>query len=333
VAARGTSWYARRVQPFLAVTDENWFEYLSSQARDGRVDEVNFWSPTSKRPMKALRPGEPVFFRLKSPHNAIAGYGFFAHHAVLRLDECWRMFGWRNGDPDAVRFLQRIGGYRGVDLVGATLPDHALGCTVLRDAHYWPRSRWIPWGDARGWPRNVVRGLTERDPARAALLLGAVEADATRDGVVAELAGSYRVVTDDERLRRAALVVVREGQGTFRTRLLDAYGRACAVTGEHTEPVLDAAHIQPYLGPSSNNLQNGLLLTKEFHTLFDAGLVAVTPDYRVRVSPALRSRWKNGRRYYAYDGKPLEHVPERAGDRPSRDALDWHLRHRFQSAG
>jgi putative restriction endonuclease len=200
---------------------------------------------------------------------------------------------------------------------------------VLRDARFWQRERWIPWGAERGWAPNIVRGAQERDPARAALLLGAIQQDAAHAGVVAELGAAYRVVHHDERLRRRAEVVVREGQGTFRARLLDAYGRACAVTGEHTEPVLDAAHIQPYLGPTSNHPQNGILLTKEFHTLFDAGLVGVTPEYRVRVSPALRARWQNGRRYYAYDGKVLSTLPEDPSLRPSQEALAWHMHERF----
>lgn len=42
--------------------------------------------------------------------------------------------------------------------------------------------------------------------------------------------------------------------------------------------VLDAAHIQPCLGPRSNHPQNGLVLTKEFHALFDRGYVTVTPE-------------------------------------------------------
>ncbi len=115
----------------------------------------------------------------------------------------------------------------------------------------------------------------------------------------------------------------REGQGTFRSRLLDADGLRCAITGEHTEIVLDAAHIQPYLGPRSNHVQNGLLLTQEFHTLFDKGYATVTPDLRVRVSGRLTREWNNGRRYAVYDGQELRAVPD-ASERPARAALEWH---------
>jgi putative restriction endonuclease len=37
----------------------------------------------------------------------------------------------------------------------------------------------------------------------------------------------------------------RLGQGAFRLLVTDAYQRRCAVTGERTLPVLDAAHIRP----------------------------------------------------------------------------------------
>jgi hypothetical protein len=40
---------------------------------------------------------------------------------------------------------------------------------------------------------------------------------------------------------------------------------------------------------------NGILMKRELHTLFDAGLVSITPKYMVRVSPAIREKWSNGR--------------------------------------
>ena len=124
-----------------------------------------------------------------------------------------------------------------------------------------------------------------------------------------ELVGDFQPLQVDERELILARTVQRVGQGTFRARLLDAYDRRCAITGERTEPVLDAAHIQPYLGPRSNHVRNGLVLSKEFHTLFDLGYVTVDPDYRVHVSPRLRADWRNGRRFYEYDGQPLAQIP------------------------
>lgn len=67
--------------------------------------------------MKRQDAGEPILFRLKKPDYAIAGFGFFVHFEVLDLETAWATFGWKNGDPDKLRFFERIGGYRGVDLL------------------------------------------------------------------------------------------------------------------------------------------------------------------------------------------------------------------------
>lgn len=319
-------------QPFIALTDQEWFEFLSKRAQDqgGRLDEVNFWQPKAQRPMVQLAPGAPVFFRLKSPHNKIVGYGFYSSFALLQLESAWEMFGAGNGDLTVERFLRRIGKYRGVDLISdPRTPRTPLGCTVLRDAVFWPPERWLPWGKEQGWAPNIVQGKTERDPDRGSLLLGEIQYDhlTTPEELRAE---PFTPLEADERELVLAKSRDRVGQGAFRTRLLDAYGRQCAITGEHTEIVLDAAHIQPYLGPRSNHVQNGLLLTKEFHTLFDAGYVTVTPEHEVRVSSRLRDEWDNGSRYYPVDGQQLTVVPGAAALRPSEEVLAWHNKRVFR---
>jgi putative restriction endonuclease len=268
-----------------------------------------------------------VFFRLKSPRQAVAGYGFFAHFHLVSLDDAWALFGWKNGDPDRVGFLQRIGSYRGVDLLDPRQPREPIGCTILRDARFWPSERWIRWQADQGWASAIIQGRTEHDVPRADRLLAEIAVDA--QPIPEEFAPAFEPLYVDERQVALQESVAREGQGAFRLRLLDAYGGRCAITGEHTEPVLDAAHIQPYLGPRSNHVQNGLLLTKEFHTLFDLGYVGVTPDFVVHVSPKLRERWQNGERYYPCNGHELQVVPGNAALRPSAAALAWHFKHRF----
>lgn len=307
--------------PFIANTDKRWFDFLSTRAAGGTVDEVNFWQPRATRPMKAMAPGEPVFFRLKSPHHVVAGYGFFAHFKVVPVEDAWGLFGWKNGDDSFAGFLRRIGGYRGEDLSIAANRRKPIGCTLLRDARFWPEDRWLRWRQSEGWAPNIVQGKTERDPHRAQFLLSRIVDDAAHPPE--DLVGPFQPLDSDERIWVDRPVADRQGQGTFRLRLLDSYGK-CAITGEKTRPVLDAAHIQAYRGPRSNHVQNGLLLTKEFHTLFDRGYVSVTPDYTVRVSPALREHYDNGVRYYAYDGQPLRKTPDNPEHRPSREALDWH---------
>lgn len=315
--------------PFIANTDRAWYDFLRGYADDRHVDEVNFWSPKATRPIARMVPRLPFFLRLKSPVNAIAGHGYFAHFDVLMLDKAWDLFEWRNGDPDYLRFLKRIGRYRGLDLLDPAVKRDPLGCTILRDVHFWPEAKWMPWGGPQRWQRNIVQGKAERDPARVAELLSRLALD---PWAAEEFADEFSLVDADERAVVLSRATPRVGQGTFRARVLDAYGGRCAVTGEHTAVVLDAAHIQPYLGPQSNHVQNGIVLTKEFHTLFDTGYVGITPDHRVLVSDRLREEWHNGQRYYPYHGRPLLQVPKAAASRPSARALEWHLEHVFMGA-
>jgi putative restriction endonuclease len=314
-------------EPFVALTDRRWFDYLRSVSVEGVVDEVNFWSPEAQRPMKRMRPGEPVFFRLKQPVHAVAGYGFFAHFALLDLDVAWGTFGMRNGFADRIGFLEALGEWRKKDGQGLLADGRRLACTILRDAVFWPQERWIAWRGERGWRPNVTQGATVREPQHADFLLRQIQLD--QHVPPEEFAPQFTLVDADEREIVAAQSRRRVGQGVFRARLLSAYAGRCAITGERTEPVLDAAHVQPYLGPQSNHVQNGLLLTKEFHALFDLGFVTITPDHVVRVSSRIRDRWSNGKRYYEFDRQPLRVLPESIAERPSADALHWHNVRRF----
>ena len=103
----------------------------------------------------------------------------------------------------------------------------------------------------------------------------------------------------------------------------DAYERHCAVTGEKTLPVLDAAHIRPVAQGGGHRVDNGLLLRSDIHTLFDRGYVTVTPDFQFRVSERLRNDWQNGRVYYALDKQSI-HLPGADSAQPSRTELEWH---------
>src|SRR5690606_29695122 len=98
------------------------------------------------------------------------------------------------------------------------------------------------------------------------------------------------------------LVTPRLGQGAFRVFVTEAYERACAVTGEHSLPALEAAHIRPYADDGPHDPRNGLLLRADLHRLFDQGFVTVTPEGRFEVGRRLREEFDNGRSYYPLHG-------------------------------
>ena len=115
----------------------------------------------------------------------------------------------------------------------------------------------------------------------------------------------------------------RLGQGAFRVLVTDSYERQCAITREHTLPVLQAAHIRPVTQAGEHQVTNGLLLRSDVHTLFDRGYVTITPDFKFRVSSRLNEDWRNGKIYYQLDGQPI-HVPRDPSCHPDRTQLEWH---------
>jgi len=142
--------------------------------------------------------------------------------------------------------------------------------------------------------------------------------------------GAPLVAEPENRYGAPVLVRPRLGQGTFRVAVTDAYSRSCAVTGEHSLPVLEAAHIRPYSLEGTHEVSNGLLLRSDIHRLFDLGYVTVTTDNRFEVSRSLREDYSNGRSYYPLHGKLIQ-VPLVAGERPGSAYLAWHNKNVFRS--
>ena len=64
-------------------------------------------------------------------------------------------------------------------------------------------------------------------------------------------------IAGGDRYGSPLLVRPRLGQGTFRIAVTEAYGRACAITGEHSLPALEAAHIQSYRFGGPHEIANG----------------------------------------------------------------------------
>ncbi len=123
----------------------------------------------------------------------------------------------------------------------------------------------------------------------------------------------------DARERVLAQIVRRRGQQEFREKLLEAYGRRCAITGCDAVEALEAAHIIPYLGPETNDIQNGLLLRADVHTLFDLGLIAVEAESMKIIIAASLSLSA----YREIAGTQLRE-PGNPALRPSLDALRRH---------
>jgi putative restriction endonuclease len=130
---------------------------------------------------------------------------------------------------------------------------------------------------------------------------------------------SLEDLLEDTRDRATRTIALRRGQRDFRSALLTAYRRRCAVTGYTTEDVLEAAHISPHRGTHTNVVANGLLLRADIHTLFDVHLLTITTDLRVRVSPALKDS-----PYMDLDNQPLQSRPDSPDQLPAAECLQGH---------
>jgi putative restriction endonuclease len=297
------------VRAFVAVTDGDWFRFLSSL--EG-VDEVNFWQPRGGRNFRVLQPGEPLLFKLHAPENAIAGGGFFAGHSVIPAGLAWDSFGQKNGAASFGEMLDRIKRY----VRRPVGPDHQVGCILIEQPFFWAEDKWIE--QPADWKANIVTGKTYdlSAPPIGNKLWEEVQLRLLTEDL--EFEGPEEAMFGQARPIRPRL-----GQGSFRILVTDAYQRRCGITGEKILPVLQAAHIRPVAQGGRHRVQNGLLLRSDFHTLFDQGYLTVTPDLVVRVGRQLRETFENGAYYYGFDGAELR-LPLHHGDRPAQEFLSWH---------
>jgi putative restriction endonuclease len=302
---------------YVATTDHEWFTFLAVQPP---LDEVNFWQPSAHG--FNAPAGTPFFFKLKSPHNAIGGFGIFARYEPATVRLAWEAFGERNGAATIEQMSKRVARY--ARETGG--PAHRIGCIMVAEPVFFAQDDWVD--QPRNWRPNIVSGagydLGEGEGRRIwEECLARSKRKATHS--LAAAAGEPPAA----RYGEAQLVRPRLGQGTFRVAVTGAYGGACAVSREHSLPVLEAAHIRPYGDEGTHEVANGLLLRADIHRLFDAGYVTVTPDRRFVVSRRLAQEWENGKAYYAMERREIS-VPGRIADRPDPELLRWHNENVFE---
>ncbi len=302
------------VNLFVAITDRSWFDLLSADP----PDEVNFWQPSGARAFKAVSVGELFLFKLHAPHDFIVGGGIFSHASNVPLSLAWEAFGTKNGVPSLTEMRRRIARYRRDDALLDSRQDPTVGCRILTSPFFWPREKWLPV--PQSFARNIVTGKRYGTDDLDGRYLWDAIADREQPGK--HLAGR------ESRYGVPQLILPRLGQGAFRLAVTDAYDRRCAISGEKTLPILDAAHIKAFGEGGEHHTSNGLLLRTDIHRLFDLGYVTVSEDHRFEVSHRLKADFDNGRHYYDLHGTALRD-PLPGYEPPSAPALAWHRDHRY----
>ena len=303
---------------YVAITDLDWYSYLSGQ----QPDEVNFWQPSGGRTFRALEPGEPLLFKLHSPQNFIVGGGFFSRFTQCPASYAWDAFQNKNGAPTFTEMRKRIQKYRRSDApIG---PDEIIGCILLQQPFFFQEKDWVPASD---WSRSIVQGKTY-DTA-------SFEGQTLWQEVQARLAQPAPALDESaiiaaKKYGKPQVVLPRLGQGAFRLIVADAYQRQCALSSSRVLHVLESAHIKPYAADGSHSPSNGIFLRTDIHRLFDLGYLTVTPEYKVEVSRKIKEEFDNGIEYYRMHGQPIR-LPSIEQFRPSREMLNWHNETIFRS--
>jgi hypothetical protein len=139
-----------RMRLYVGVTDSDWFEFLSSRPN---VDEVNFWQPSPQN-LPRLALGDLFLFKLKAPHNAIAGGGYFLRALQMPVSYAWEAYAEKNGAASLQALRARLLRLR--SSANIERGDFRIGCLLLTQPFFLSRDRWIP--QPRNWASNIVRG-------------------------------------------------------------------------------------------------------------------------------------------------------------------------------
>ncbi|MBM7658458.1 HNH endonuclease [Sporolactobacillus spathodeae] len=299
---------------YVGVTDFDWFKTL----KQANCDEVNFWKPGGRTNFKALNEGDIFLFKTHSPRNYIVGGGFFLNYSILPTSLAWDAFGIANGANSLMELNNRVYKYKRTNHFSD--PDPQIGCIILSMPFYFDEKDWI--AQPENWNSNIVQGKTYQTSEPIGLSLYEQVQERLRN---IEDSQAYIIKEGSfNRFGKERIIKPRVGQGAFKVMIADAYHRRCAITGEKTLPVLEAAHIKPYSLNGPHEITNGLLLRSDFHTLFDRGYITIDKTLTVEVSHHIKEDFGNGKEYYAFHGSKLAVLPDRGDQLPNRNYLEWH---------
>lgn len=131
---------------------------------------------------------------------------------------------------------------------------------------------------------------------------------------------------------REQLVKVRVNQSFFRATVLAAYNYKCCITGIHQPKLLIAGHIRPWGMDEKNRLnpRNGMAMNALHDKAFEAGLITITPEFRISVSPHILKQSKRDKADFfgQFEGKKII-LPSRF--LPDIEFLKYHNEERFKA--
>lgn len=208
--------------------------------------------------------------------------------------------------------------YRGIDPNQA---DNVWLRTAMQ--RHLPLVWFIGIGYAPGTKTQVFRPefpvwLVAEEPDRHQFVVAVDQSQETvpidADPQVVEIARRYN----------QSLVLTRHHQPLFRSAVLHAYERRCAVCRLPFAELLDAAHIKADSQGGAARVSNGLSLCKIHHGAFDANLIGISPDYVVHVKESVLDTFDGPTLQHSIkemNGERLRQLPQSKAEQPDRDLL------------
>jgi putative restriction endonuclease len=120
----------------------------------------------------------------------------------------------------------------------------------------------------------------------------------------------------------------------FRRLIVNAYNHTCAVckirlvTPEGYTAV-SAAHIVPWSASHNDDPRNGMALCGTHHWAFDRGILGITTDYTILVSPIVAEDDALSQPLRELHDQQI-HLPSEPSVYPAKQALRWHTKHIYR---
>jgi putative restriction endonuclease len=117
--------------------------------------------------------------------------------------------------------------------------------------------------------------------------------------------------------------------------VVDAYEHTCAIckirlVTPEGQTAVAAAHIVPWSVSYNDDPRNGIALCGLHHWSFDQGLIGVSSDYQILISPVIPEDQETVKPILVLSGQPL-YLPKDHLLRPAKQALGWHRENIFRT--
>lgn len=176
--------------------------------------------------------------------------------------------------PSAV--AMKLGNFASLDPAITGTGRSGLGNASALDREVWDAFH-------ADWENLAVECTQLRERLRAELgELPVTNLEEPEQDGLEDFSGETRRIATEQRIK----------QHFFRRAVLSSYQGRCCMSGLSEPRLLAASHIVPWSKDKANRLnpRNGLCLSALHDKAFDRGLIALTDDFRIVLSAALRAR-------------------------------------------